>query len=99
MTPQSNSREAKSVRTIAKILRQKEAIEVYSGYGKNREWLRRNWKRISRDHAGKVVIIIDEDIACSTEDADEARRCLRSHGAPVQAYVRYVPAENEALLL
>lgn len=95
--PQRNH--SQEVGTIEKILKQKDALEVYINYEKNREWLSRNWKRIAREHAGKVVIIHAEDVACSTKDAEAARTCLHSLDSPVQAYVRYIPAANEALLL
>jgi hypothetical protein len=95
----NNSQERELQMTIGKILKQRDAIEEYSNYEKNREWLMRNWKRIARQYAGKVIVIHGEGIACSTEDAEEARTCLQSLGSPVQAYVRYIPAANEALLL
>ena len=85
--------------SLEKILKRTDSRKEYSNYFNNGEWLRRNWKVIAREHAGKIIIIIDNDIACSTANADEARACLRERGSPVQAYIRYVPAENEALLL
>lgn len=84
---------------LSKILKQSVSRKEYDNYFKNGQWLRSNWKAIARNHAGKIIIVIDSDIACSTGDTEEARACLREYGSPVQAYVRYVPAENEALLL
>ena len=83
------------------ILQGQNAKDEYSQYVENGRWLRQNWGRIQEKYAGLIVVIVDpqEGKVNAYEDAQDARAFIRSLATPNQAYVRYVPAANEALLL
>lgn len=85
----------------AEILQSLDAKAEYTEYYENASWLRQNWIQIQEKYPGQIIIIVDRDLdkISAFDEASEARKFIRELEVPNQAYVRYIPADNEALLL
>lgn len=65
-------------------------------YWRNMDWFYQNLEEVKRKYSGQLVLILNHKIIFSGEDAEEARRELRSLGDQMnQCYVRYVPRVGE----
>lgn len=84
---------------VQEALSKKKTWDDTRKYWDNYQWFEQNLEQIKMAHKGKVVIVLDGKIIFDSENMEEVRKILRTLSAPNQSYIRYVPAENELLLL
>lgn len=81
------------------LLSNKETLEDFQKYVANSRWFNDHFDEIVKEHAGKVVGVLDNKIQFSDEDLQRIRMQIRSAPYLNQVYFRYVPQANEVLLL
>ncbi len=85
--------------TIQEALSKKETWDSYQKYWANHNWLDQNFEQIREKYEGRVVVVVNQNIAFSSDNMEEIRKEVRGFDTPNEAYIRYIPAENELLLL
>lgn len=65
-------------------------------YHKNAEFFEKNFKEIRKEHAGKKVIVVDDRVRNVTPKAFDE---LRKKNKLPEAFISYVPAKGEILML
>lgn len=86
-------------KVIEKALNNNKTWDDHEAYRLNAEWLEKNFEDIKQRHQGKIVVVLDQQIAFSNKDTEKVRGKIRSFPNPNQSYIRYIPAEREVLLL
>lgn len=81
------------------LLNNKETLDDSERYLVNSRWFAEHFDAILKEHAGKVVGVLDGKIQFSDEDIHRIREQIRLAPYLNQIYFRYVPRENEVLLL
>ena len=86
-------------KVIEKALNNDKTWDDHEAYRTNAEWLEHNLESIKEQHRGQVVVVLDRQIVFSDQDTSKVREKIRSLPNRNQAYIRYIPAEKELLLL
>nr|CBH36798.1 hypothetical protein BSM_02750 [uncultured archaeon] len=86
---------------INEVFNKKEIWRNYSEYLRNIDWVKENFETIKDEHRGEVVVILDKKVKFSDDNIEKVREDIRSLNPEQlnQSYIRYIPKEEELLLL
>ena len=78
----------------------KDAIVSLIEYGENSDWFNQQFDEMRERYGGQTVLVINQEVIFSGEDAEEARRELRNLGNRMNScYSRYVPRVREMRMM
>ncbi len=84
---------------IQEAFSKKETWNNARNYWTNHLWFQKNQRKLKKSHSGQLVIVLNEEVFFSSEDAEKVRKKLRHTPNRYEAYIQYIPAANELLLL
>lgn len=69
-------------------------------YRRNGEWFDEHFEEIRKEHPGKIIIVLNQEVWDTAESPSEVHDKLRDlpRGRQLQSYIEFVPKEGAILM-